>query len=107
MEKVIINYEPSADKYIVDLIDVLFAKEYFGFKVDAQNYAMKIADFIKSNIVTFPHKETPEQLHSFGAKYIFYKANQRTTWYIFFEQDRNHFLITNIINSHSPEARYL
>ncbi len=107
MEKVTIIYEPGADKYIIDLIDVLFAKEYFGFKDDARSYAMKIVDFIESNITTFPQKDKPEQLHSFGSKYIFYKANQRTTWYIFFDQEGNRFLITNIINSHSPEAKYL
>ena len=37
-------------------------------------------------IVNFPHKATPKPLKKFGSNYAFYKANNRTTWYIFFEK---------------------
>ena len=107
MEKITISYRTSVESYINNLIDILFEEEYFGFKINAQEYALKIVDFIESNISTFPSKKTPVQLRFFGSSYMFYKANKRTTWYIFFEKTENNYLITNIINSHSKEAKWL
>jgi len=71
------------------------------------DYVDKIIDFIENDIATFPSKKTPTALKNFGSKYIFYKSNQRTTWYIFFENKNNNFLITNIINSHCEETKWL
>jgi hypothetical protein len=71
------------------------------------DYVDKIIDFIESDIATFPSKKTPAALKNFGSKYIFYKANQRTTWYVFFENKNNNYLITNIINSHCKETKWL
>ncbi|TRX37903.1 hypothetical protein FNW52_03100 [Flavobacterium sp. ZT3R18] len=107
MEKINITYRTSAESYINDLVDILFEEEYFGFKSSAQNYAVKIVDFIEDNITTFPSRRTPIELSSFGSNYIFYKSNKRTTWYIFFERTENNYLITNIINSHCKEAKWL
>ena len=42
-----------------------------------------------------------------GKKYIFYKANSRTTWYVFFESNENKILITGILNNHCEEAKWL
>ena len=107
MEKINIQYIPEVEYYIENLIDILFIEEYFGFEIYAQNYGAKIIDFIEDNIISFPAKKTPIQLKNFGTTYIFYKANHRTTWYIFFEKSENNYLITNIINSHSAEAKWL
>ena len=102
-----IQYVPEVEYYIENLIDILFKEEYFGFEIYAQNYGAKIIDFVEENINSFPAKKTPIQLKYFGSTYIFYKANHHTTWYIFFEKSENNYLITNIINSHSKEAKWL
>ncbi len=107
MEKITIQYVPEVEYYIENLIDILFEEEYFGFEIYAQNYGAKIIDFVEENIISFPAKKTPIQLKYFGSNYIFYKSNQRTTWYIFFEKSENNYLVTNIINSHSKEAKWL
>jgi hypothetical protein len=107
LEKVNIFYTTEVEIYLEDLVDILFYEEYFGFEDAAQNYAEKIVHFIEQDIQTFPSKKTPKELKNFGQNYIFYKSNQRTTWYIFFEQSDNNYLITNIINSNSEEVKFL
>ncbi len=93
--------------YLDDLVFILFKEEYFGFMQSSYDYVDKIIDFVDDNITTFPPKKTPIALKNFGSKYIFYKSNQRTTWYIFFESKNNNFLITNITNSHCEETKWL
>lgn len=93
--------------YLDDLVFILFKEEYFGFMQSSYDYVDKIIDFLESDIATFPSKKTPVALKNFGSRYVFYKSNQRTTWYIFFENKNNNFLITNIINSHCEETKWL
>ncbi len=73
-----------------ELVLILFDDKYFSFHSNAIQYVDKIFDFVNVNIYTFPHKTTPKKLLPLGSHYIFYKANARTTGYIFFEkQDEN------------------
>lgn len=44
----------------------------------------------------------PENFKKFGKKFIKYKANN-TSWYIFFDQKANRFLVNHIINNHSQD----
>ena len=90
-----------------DLTFKLFDREYFGFLESSENYIDRIVDFVEDNIRDFPKRKTPENLISFGTNYIFFKINPRTTWYIFFEQQDDNFLITYILNNHCEEAKYL
>ncbi|WP_396168951.1 hypothetical protein [Flavobacterium sp.] len=107
MEKVIILYKPEVEIYLNGLIFDLFHEKYFSYLENSILYKDKIIDFIESDIATFPSKKTPAALKTFGSKYIFYKSNQRTTWYVFFENKDNNYLITNIINSHYKETKWL
>jgi len=67
------------------LIFEFFQNNYFGFIESAEEYVLKIIDFIYENLDTFPHKKTPAELKNFSPNYIFFKINPRTTYYIFFE----------------------
>lgn len=89
-----IVFLPEVIDYLNNLILVLAEKNYFSFEENAQLYVQNIYDFIEFEIQNFPHKTTPIKIKHLGQKYIFYKANQRTTWFIFFEQKDNRFLIT-------------
>jgi len=102
-----IIFQKGVLNYLDDLVYMLFKEEYFGFMQSSYDYVDKIIDFIESDIATFPSKKTPAALKNFGSRYIFYKSNQRTTWYVFFENRKNDFLITNIINSHCEEIKWL
>ena len=103
--KVIIT--PKVIDYLDDLVRVLYKEEYFGFIESAEGYVIKIYDAIDENIKLSPHKLTPQKLKYLGSNYIFYKVNNRTTWYIFFEKKNHNFLVTGIINNHCEEAKDL
>lgn len=105
MEKVI--FKKAVLDYFDELVFTLFRKEYFSYPENAKLYVDKIVAFIFTEISTFPHKQTPKSLQHLGPSYVFYKANNRTTWYIFFEKRNNKFLITGIINNHCEEAKGL
>ena len=105
MEKVIFKDELLF--YFDELIFILFGQEYFSYEENATRYVDKIVDFIILEINSFPHKPTPQKLQYLGSYYIFYKANNRTTWYVFFEKKNQNYLITGIINNHCEEAKNL
>ncbi len=102
-----IIFQQNVLDYLDDLVHILFVEEYFGFVESSEVFVDKIIDFIKNDIQNFPARKTPDKLKNFGSNYIFYKSNQRTTWYIFFEKMNNNYLITNIINSNSEEVKFL
>lgn len=84
MEKVI--FKDKVLDYLDELVYTLFKEEYFSYSENAQLYVDKIVDFIILGINSFPHKITPQKLQYLGSNYIFYKSNNRTTWYVFFEK---------------------
>ncbi len=106
MEKVVILQQDVTD-YLEDLVRILFEKEYFGYEKSAQLYVSKIYDFIEFDLVNFPSKQTPDRLMRYGSKYVFYKANNHTTWYIFFESKGERYLITYITNNHMENVSFL
>ncbi len=99
--------QQNVREYLDNLIQILFENDYFGFEESAQIYVSKIYDFIEHELINFPYKITPEKLSHFGQKYAFYNANNRTTWYIFFEIKDSRLLITYLTNNHAPELKYL
>lgn len=105
MEKII--FKNKVLDYFDELVYTLFKEEYFSYSENAQLYVDKIVDFIILEINSFPHKITPHKLQYLGSNYIFYNANARTTWYVFFEKQDAVFLITGIINNHCKEAKEL
>lgn len=107
MEEITIILRKNVTDYLEELISILYENEYFGFESDAEKYVQKIYDFIEYNLPIFPSKETPNHLTELGSRYIFYKANSNTTWFIFFENQNNRFLVTFITNSHSEIVQFL
>ncbi len=107
MEEIKIRYNSEVINYLNQLTFILFTNDYFSYFENAVNYKDKIIDFIDENIYCFPSRKTPLNIKYLGLNYISYQSNQRTTWYVFFEKEGNNYLITNIINNHSIEAKYL
>lgn len=105
MEKVI--FKNKVLDYLDELVYALFKEEYFSYSENAQLYVDKIVDFIRLEINSFPNKITPLKIKYLGSNYIFFKSNNRTTWYIFFEKKNQNYLITGIINNHCEEAKNL
>jgi hypothetical protein len=107
LEKVKIEILPEVITFLNELVALLFYKEYFGFEDSAQFYVQKIYDFIENDLINFPHKTTPNKLKRFGSYYAFFRPNNRTTWYIFFEKSYNRYLITYLTNNHVKEINDL
>jgi hypothetical protein len=107
LEKVKIEILPEVTDFLNELVEILFYKEYFGFEDTAQFYVQKIYDFIENDLINFPHKSTPKKLKKFGSNYAFYRPNDRTTWYIFFEKSNNRYLITHLTNNHVKDLNDL
>ncbi|GGA78000.1 hypothetical protein GCM10008015_18360 [Flavobacterium palustre] len=105
MEKII--FKNNVLEYFDELVFLLFKEEYFSYAENAQLYVDKIVDFIFMEIKSFPHKRTPQKIKYLGSNYVFYKANNRTTWFVFFEKQHNKYLITSILNNHCEEAKDL
>lgn len=106
VEKIII-YLPEVKIYFNHLMDVLFENEYFGFMDSAEEYVLNIRYFIENNIGTYSTKNTPAELIQHGEKYLVYKANNQTSWYIFFSQIEQTYFIKFIANNHSNLAARL
>ena len=107
MSKTIVQYLPEIELFLNNLSDVLFEKNYFSFLQYSENYVDDLTNFIEQNISKYPHKTTPKSLVKWGMFYFFYKANNRTTWYIFFEKKEHRFLITHITNKHIQDISFL
>jgi hypothetical protein len=107
MEQINIFFKKDVLDAFNELVFDLYANDYFSSLEYSILYKEKIILFIRNSIKTFPSKKSPKKLQHFGNQYIFYKPNQRTTWFIFFEESDTLFLITSIINNHSHFAKYL
>ena len=100
-------FAPSVIYYLDDLVIILYKKEYFGFIESAIEYVSNIYNAIPERIKKTLHKKTPTSIQYLGLNYVFYKANVRTTWYIFFEKRDQNYLITTILNNNSSEVKEL
>ena len=86
-----------------DLAKVLYQRKYFSYLKDVDHYIDKIYDFIERNIEYPIYRNSPEKFQKYGKKYIRYNANNKTSWYIFFDQKDHRFLVNHILNNHSQD----
>ena len=102
MEKVVI-FSDDFHHSLEELVEILYDEDYFGFKIDCHLYVDKIYDIIESSIDYPISRNSPESFQKCGKKYLRYKANNHTFWYIFFDEKDNRFLINHILNNHSKD----
>lgn len=107
MGQINVVFTTNVVKYLDELVHVLYKEEYFGFIDSAEQYVVKIYDYVTDNIHQRSHYFSPLSLKYLGSNYIFYNSNKRTTWYIFFEKNDNDYLITGVVNNHCEEAKVL
>ena len=63
----------------------------------------KIYDSIDAKIDLPITKISHESFQKFVKKYLRYKANQQTYWYIFFDENDGNFLVNYILNNHDKD----
>ncbi|WP_373708637.1 hypothetical protein [Kaistella sp.] len=96
-------FSPLFVSELDNLAKTLYQDKYFSFVEDVDGYIDKIYDFIETKIDYLISKSSPQKFQRYGKKYIRYKANSQTYWYIFFDQKDNRFLVNFILNNHSQE----
>ena len=103
-----VRYLPEVEIYLFELIELLFNQNYFSFPDQAVSYVFKIRQYIESSITTVYKRKAPDYFAKYGENmsYLVYKANPNTSWYIFFQQQADVFLIRYITNNHFS-AHYL
>lgn len=97
-----IIFDDNFIEYLNDLVTILYNLDYFGFIESAEKYTANIFVFIENNIHKVPHHPAPAYFSRYqpDMKFIAYQASKRTTWYIFFKQSGNRYLIYYISNNH-------
>ena len=95
-------YLPEVEIYLFELIDLLYKKEYFSFPDQAIDYIFKMRQYIEKSIETAHKRKAPDRFMKYGSNmlYFIYKANVNTSWYVFFQQKADIYLIRYITNNH-------
>jgi len=103
---------PEVEKYLQNLITILYKKGYFGFEESAQKYVADLYDDIETNLPICLHRPAPIYFNKYGKnmEYAVFKRNRQTHWYVFFRVYRKNgeeiYQIRYIGNNHTI-AQYL
>jgi len=103
---------PEVERFLENLKQILFEKEYFSFEEDAQKYVDDLFLDIKTNLPIKSHKPAPKHFDKYGKgmKYASFRKNKGTTWYAFFnkylDNGKTVYLVRYIANNHLI-AQYL
>ena len=100
MKRIVLSHE-FVDE-LEELFDVLIERGYFSYDEYALKYIDDIEQFITSSIHSCPKRIAPAIFAKYGRdlKYIAYKKNAHTTWYILFEETDLAFFVRHITNNH-------
>ena len=95
-------FAPEVEEDLFELTKILVDKQYLGTPDYAVSYVRSLILYIREHIDSLPHKDAPSYFDKYGhdAKYLIYKRNSNTTWYIIFVERANAYLVTHITNNH-------
>ena len=101
MEREII-FAKNVEFYLDELMLLLLEEGYFGFPDSAKSYVDRLIAYAEQHIGKIAGKNAPDYFQRFGQNmnYITYRANKRTSWYIFYQKRNNIYLIRYITNNH-------
>jgi len=103
----IIIYSPSVRAYLIELIAILYEKEYFGFEESAHEYVEQIRQSIRADLPQETNHQTiPKELKHYGKYYIKIKRNSRTTWYVIFDKMDSRYFVEYITNNHTSQSAF-
>ena len=103
---------PEVLDYFEDLMEILYQKEYFGFRESAHKYVIELVEEIENDLPIIQQKPAPTYFNRFGKNmsYAVFSRNKRTSWYVFFTVHKigneKIYLIRYIANNHTV-AQYL
>ncbi len=102
----IVHFHEDVDNYLVELVEILYEKEYFGFKESAINYVQELVYEIRDTIFRKHKKAAPRFFARYGygevVFYVKYQRNRNTQWYVFFTfDDDDNYYVNYIANNHT------
>jgi len=103
---------PEVLDYFEDLMEVLYQKEYFGFRVSARKYVIELIEEIEAHLPIIQQKPAPSYFDRYGKnmRYATFRKNKQTVWYAFFTtyevENEKIYLVRYIANNHTV-AQYL
>ena len=99
---------PEVADYLEKLVENLYNQNYFSSKNASKDYVAKIINFAFNYLGILPDKKAPARFDCYGEnmRYLSYKVNRQTTWYIFFQRHDGFFLVRHITNNYVA-AKYI
>ena len=106
--KPIVQFADDVNAYFDELTETLFWQDYFGFMDSSLQYILDMKNYIETYISVLPVYTAPRYFSKYqtGMQYVTYRPNNRTTWYFFFLQENNRYLICYLTNNHF-EGQYI
>ena len=100
-------YTPKVVECLNNLVDT-YENEYFGFRESAKEYVVDLRNKIELNLPLLSPRFPRHRRKIYGkhTKYITVKKNRHTSYYIFFLQKTDKYIVTYIGNNHT-DAQYL
>jgi hypothetical protein len=95
-----------------NLVIILYRNGYFGFAETSRKYVSELVDDILTTLPERRHKPVPPYFDRYGKKmkYVSFRKNKHTTWYVFFKMYRENgkifYMVRYITNNHVA-AQYL
>ncbi|MDR3286112.1 MAG: hypothetical protein LBT27_01545 [Prevotellaceae bacterium] len=102
MQNIEIQYLETVVEDLNRLVDILYERDYFGFKDSAKQYVDDMKSYIEQHIARAISHIAPSYFIKYGTnmRYFIYNSNKQTSWYIFFQKSDNKFLVRHITNNH-------
>jgi hypothetical protein len=99
-----VTFCEEAEADLEELLDALCANRYFGSFYPANEYVERLKYYAKQNIGRYPDREAPPYFrrhYGENLRYIVYKVHKTTSWYIFYQEESNRFLIRHVASNHA------
>ncbi|MDR1203237.1 MAG: hypothetical protein LBL58_16630 [Tannerellaceae bacterium] len=97
---------PEVENYLFELAEILYQKEYFGFKENAVKYVIDLENDIRTNLINKIKRPAPPFFNRYGKKmfYSVFSKNKVTQWYVVFnvyqDNEETILLVRYITNNH-------
>jgi hypothetical protein len=97
---------PEIRQYVIELEDILFEKEYFGFEESAVQYVRELISDIEKTLPMRVGKIAPSYFNRYGKgmHYAIFQKNKTTQWYVFYTKYQKNneiiYLVRYINNNH-------
>lgn len=102
-----VQFLSEVEEYLFDLTEILYQREYFGFKENAVLYITDLIQDITDNLHNKHKRIAPSYFSRYGKsmRYAVFKKSKNTQWYVFFNTYHRNgetiYLIRFVGNNHS------